>query len=115
MNREIKFRGYSEEYKKWIYGDLVQYGVYKSIRLDIGNELPKYTERIVNPKSVGQLRYKNKYGEYYDGDIYYHAGYGLIEVSDLCELQEALLSGNSDDIGEIKGNVHENKELLTDK
>lgn len=60
----------------------------------------------------GQLRHTNKHGEYYDGDVYYHAGYGNETVSEFCELQMSIMTGNSDDIERILGNIHQNIELL---
>jgi len=72
------------------------------------DRLVKY---YVKPETVGQLRYSQYDTEYYDGDVYYHAGYGNETVSDVCEIQMALISGTSDDIGHILGNIHDNPEL----
>ncbi len=65
------------------------------------------TEIEVNPATLGQLRHVNQHGEYYDGDVYYHAGYGMETVSDICELQFALASGNAEDICHIAGNIYD--------
>lgn len=48
--------------------------------------------------------------EVYESDLIYIAGYGLYEVEfPFVELYEANCEG---DIGEIKGNIYENPELL---
>ena len=112
--REILFRGM--HIGEWVYGyyllDSENHRIFEYGKRSIG-KFGIYSGIIVDPETVGQLRYTNSNGvKYFDGDIYYHAGYGLEVVSDLCELQLALISGNSYDIGDIKGNVHDNEELL---
>ena len=66
----------------------------------------------VIPETVGQLRYEKDGVEYYDGDVYYHAGHGNEQVSDICNLQFALYVGESQKIEHIIGNIHDNPELL---
>lgn len=113
MKREILFRGKRCDSKEWIYGYYVldpenRHRIYwKPFESASGN-----TYHFVIPETVGQLRYENKHGRYFDGDVYYHAGYGVEVVSDLCELQMALITGNADDICHIQGNIHDNPELL---
>lgn len=107
MKIEILFRGKRVIDGKWIFG-MPTYD-FKYIFNDENLDSPDNFEVI--PETVGQLRHKNKYGRYFDGDVYYHAGFGLCEVSDVCELQIALATGNSDDIVEIQGNIHDNPEL----
>ena len=106
--REILFRAKRVDNCTWVKG----YYMYHSKREKhvILTHGSKFIEVI--PETVGQLRYTNKHGRYFDGDIYYHAGLGLETVSDLCEIQNSLLYGSEEDICEIKGNVHENHELL---
>lgn len=108
MNREIKFRGQEIDTKEWIYGYYTVIGMTHYISKQI-EEDPKYYDVNVISETVGQLQYTSPKGvEYYDGDIYYHAGYGKETVSNLCELQMALISGNADDIGEVIGNIYSN-------
>jgi hypothetical protein len=110
---EYLFRGISKADKKWIYGDVVHVDG-DTFVFDYSEEgdLSSYDRMEVIPETVGQLRHKNSYGSYFDGDIYYHAGHGDEIVSGLCELHEALLHGNDEDICDIKGNIHDNPELL---
>ena len=102
------FRGQKVDAKEWVYGYYMFHET-KNKHVILTKE-SKFIEVI--PETVGQLRHKNKHGRYFDGDIYYHAGFGLETVSDLCEIQDSLLHGNEEDICEIKGNIHENPELL---
>jgi hypothetical protein len=56
MKRAILFRGYSEALNKWVEGDLVQYGNYKSIRVCESYHVEiNYREFPVHPDSVGQF------------------------------------------------------------
>lgn len=108
-NRTIKFRGMRKDNNEWVYGDLVHRALtafhYVS---EIGiKPIDCYPIEVI-PETVGQLRYTSPKGvEYYDGDVYYHAGHGNETVSDLCELQMALMTGNTEDIGDIKYNIHQ--------
>lgn len=118
MKREILFRGKRVDNGRWIEGDLMHeafdrtsFIIDVAIRQKVNGHYCWPVE--VLPETVGQLRYKNQNGNYFDDDVYYHAGYGFCRVSDICELQLAMLSGEIDDIGEIKGNIHDNPELLT--
>jgi hypothetical protein len=106
--REIKFRGVCKKSGKWVYGEFRRNafnGTSKIIKFGIAHEGCYPIE--VMYETVGQLRYVKDGVEYYDGDIYYHAGYGNEIVSDFCEIHTAVLSGHSDDIGEVIGNIHE--------
>jgi len=131
--REILFRGKRVDDGEWVEGMLAYFfdnpknamimpSCYFGTR-DFGEEDDNGNPVIeddcalggfirVCPETVGQLRHKKGDVKYFDGDIYYHAGYGLETVSDLCELQMALITGNESDIGEIKGNIHDNPEIL---
>ena len=80
-----------------------------------GNLCFSESETRVNkviPETIGQLRHENEHGRYFDGDVYYHAGYGNEVVSGLCQIQLALMSGENDDIGKIIGNIFDNPELM---
>src|ERR1035437_1586354 len=101
----------------WVYG----YYAYKETLKEhfiLQEEMMPYSldlffgEIRVIPETVAQLRHKNSNGEYYDGDVYYHAGFGFETVSGICRLQEALNTGNGDDIGEIKGNIFDTPDIL---
>ena len=110
---EYLFRGIRKNSNQWLKGDLnyIEGRLYIFDRSDDG-DLNSPDRYEVIPETVGQLRHKNSYGSYFDGDIYYHAGHGNEIVSGLCELHEALLHGNDEDICDIKGNIHDNPELL---
>ena len=112
MNRTIKFRGKRVDNGEWVYGSLQWFdnGEYYIKTTDTNKRFGASYQVI--PETVGQLRHTNKHCEYFDGDVYYHAGYGLETVSEYCELQLAVFSGNNDDIGAIKGNLHDTPELL---
>lgn len=115
--KEILFRGKRVDNGEWIEGYYF---------VDLENKLPyiMLKDRIhsekdwmlksaqVKPETVGQLRHRNAHGKYFDGDIYYCAGYGEDIVSDCCEITFRLAHGDVDDIGEIIGNIHDNQYML---
>ena len=112
MEIEISYRGKRVDNGEWAEGSYY-YASMSKRHFIVREKWAGNAEFIrVIPETVGQLRYQNRYGSYFDGDVYYHAGYGLETVSDLCELQDALMHGNSDDICDIKGNIHDNPELI---
>ncbi len=112
--RTIKFRGMRIDNNEWVYGNLLlseplaggriqNAEIHRPFAFDVST-----TVFEVIPETVGQLRYTSPKGvEYYDDDVYYHAGHGDETVSDLCELQMALMTGNTEDIGDIKYNIHQ--------
>lgn len=129
MELEILFRAKCQngfDYSNgdgWVYGSLLtdgkECGIVKYEDMQFGcfpddgiSQQPDFAFIPCEPETVGQLRHKNSYGSYFDGDVYYHAGHGYEVVSGLCELHEALLHGNDEDICDIKGNIHDNPELL---
>lgn len=113
--RQIEFRGKRADNREWVYGNYIE-------KISPSKKEPTFWASLIHdralttykviPETVGQLRYENKHGKYFDGDIYYCAGFGLDVVSELCEITDRLMHGDMDDIGEIKGNIHDNPELL---
>lgn len=113
----IKFRAKRKDKPtEWVYGFYAEKSIMRK-HFILQEEMRPYSrETILNeievlPETVGQLRYEKSRNAYYDGDVYYHAGYGMETVSDICEIQFALARGNDDDICDIKGNIHDNAEL----
>lgn len=105
---EILSRGKRVDTGEWVYGYMFKCNTYNKVYIYSNEGLQPKIEVI--PETAGQLRYTKEDVKYFDGDIYYHAGYGLETVSDLCELQIALIHGDADDIGEITGTIHDKKE-----
>ncbi len=56
---------------------------------------------------VEYLRYERDGVEYYDGDVYRLAEHGEDTVNDFGFIQEAIMSGESDDIGQILRTIHD--------
>ena len=113
MKREIKFRAFIDGEMKQVTplsdGHVILgfAPTFMNVVIPIGHQVQCIISH--EPIEVMQLQYTSPKGvEYYDGDIYYHAGYGKETVSPLCELQMALISGNADDIGEVIGNIYSN-------
>ncbi len=101
---------------EWVYGFYAEKPIMRK-HFILQEEIQPYSRETifheieVLPETVGQLRHVNKHGEYFDGDVYYHAGYGMETVSAICELQFALARGDGDDICDKQGNIHDNPEL----
>lgn len=138
--REIKFRGYNEFEKKWVYG----YGLHQSIFID-GSSNAYVTAGIrevfiVDKESVGQYTgLKDKNGvEIYEGDIVRRPAF--VDKDCYCKVSKLFgyIEMNSyawcvvnkyknkkylsplfieEEVGELEnieviGNIYENKELL---
>lgn len=108
--RRIEFRGKRIDNGEWVYGTI--WSDYIIIEQYANGSICMPTFIKVDSSTVGQLRHTNSNGKYFDGDVYYHAGYGYEVVSEFCELQMAIMTGKSDDIGRIIGNVYDNHELI---
>lgn len=113
--RTIEFRGkraYGNE--KWVYGDLIQYGRHKSIRVLIDDsKFPIYEEFIVIPETVGQftgLTDKNG-NKIFEGDVlegkYKNRGVMEWDEKDACFSRFYPLIDF-----EVIGNIHDNPELI---
>jgi uncharacterized phage protein (TIGR01671 family) len=107
--REIKFRAW-DAYRKRIYEVIEINWLGESIKVYADFAGYGYT----NMKSAILMQYTGLHDEggkeIYEGDIVYLAGYGDHEVEwPFIQLYE---SSWENDIGEIKGNIYENPELL---
>jgi hypothetical protein len=102
---------------EWVYGFYAEKAIMRK-HFILQEEIQPYSRETilkeieVLPETVGQLRHINKYGEYYDGDVYYHAGYGMETVSAICEIQFSLAHGTDDDICTIAGNIHDVPDII---
>ena len=117
MTLPAPYRAKHKHSREWVYG----FYACKTImgkHFILQEEIQAYSrdtilaEIEVTPETLGQLRHINHHGSYYDGDVYYHAGFGFETVSAICKLQFSLASGTADDIGEIKGNIHDTPDIL---
>jgi uncharacterized phage protein (TIGR01671 family) len=133
MNREIKFRGYNEFEKKWVYG----YGLHQSIFID-GSSNAYVTAGIrevfiVDKESAGQYTeikdYEGK--EIYEGDIVKKEfmeqwledtkliGVVIMVEGCWCVLDEENKKieplWSETDINTVIGNIYENKNLLEEE
>lgn len=134
MNREIKFRGFSKELNRWLYGHFMiglndEYYIIHKVKIDDTTTKLEYS--IVVKESVGQFTgLADKNGkEIYEGDVVFIMNYNFIGIIYLREdrwhckntKEQDFDNGDyyyGDDMmwgyAEIIGNYFENPELLTE-
>jgi hypothetical protein len=118
--RDIKFRGKRIDNGEWVYGDLLQSGEHRFIMPEVAGWHEFYDATVkLDPSTVGQYTgLKDKNGkEIYEGDIDNDGG-----ICAWCEADASFFwdyrgliyqdMGEDPDWCEIKGNIHDNPELL---
>lgn len=119
--REIKFRGYSEDLDKWVYGDLLQYRVLPIIFDEECEQHECFHSSI--GQSTGLFDKNGK--EIYEGDIIttdlerpyliveYRNGAFMLNCNDGLEDYYDIFFGTSEEpkevykYGEVIGNIHD--------
>jgi uncharacterized phage protein (TIGR01671 family) len=126
MEREIKFRGISDDSKEFIYGGISIISNYKEAYIiEVDNSYPS-TRRVLS-NSVGQFTgLKDKNGvDIYEGDIlklddeknmwiieYFGCGFRGKATDKNYPLKGYFITNNNYLQFEVIGNIHENKDLL---
>lgn len=128
--RDIKFRGFSKDENRFIYGDLVHNKGCQAYRIienfTLSGNFPNgnyevYEESgiyLVDPETIGQFTgLQDKNGkDIYEGDVIIvnkfesEAEYQFI-INDIRQMPNEMFGSNVNWI-EIIGNIHENKDLL---
>ena len=124
QNREIKFRGYSEELKSFVYG------FYQEVDVEgIGYSYIFWQENVtpVRAETVGQFTgLKNQNGEeVYEGDVlelnncgllivcFYKGEFKLQKLAEYHKKRNLYASISYLEFSVLRGNIYENTELLT--
>ena len=124
QNREIKFRGYSEELKSFVYGfyqEVDVEGIGYSYIFWQGNVTP------VRADSVAQFTgmYDKKGNDIYEGDIlelnncgllivcFYKGEFKLQKLAEYHKKRNLYASISYLEFSVLRGNIYENTELLT--
>ena len=104
MNRVIKFRAWDSIEKEMIeWEELINWPDAHNIFLDVAP-----WDRYTPLQFTGFI--DNKVKDIYEDDVIYLAGYGnCLVVFPFTDLYDAVYENG---VGEIKGNIHENPELL---
>lgn len=126
--RDITFRGFNKENKKWVYGNLIEDIELGYCIRTFPEGLFKYKDIPIDPESIGQftgLKDRNR-KDIYEGDKYIDS-WNNIEIIEFSIIKQSNIVGHGNreeliycgfnlkyvpDNLEIIGNIYENPELM---